>query len=218
MIGIAYTIHNRNEMAINSVLECYRQTRLQTKIVIVDDASDIPIPGADYRFDQNVGIATAKNKCLELLEGCEHIFLFDDDIYPTQNYWWESYTDSGFNHMCFTFGRSEVARTPVYVSYAQPCGLMIYLRRECINKVGGFDTDYIKWGGEHQDLSQRIYNAGLTPYPFIDVPHSLELFYSHDYHGNVQSSVFDYERMEYIPNNMQLLQKNKLSKEFKAYK
>ena len=84
-IGIGITTHNRYEVFTHTLKKIREFAPLGTKIAIVDDASKAPVPEATYRFNTNVGIAVAKNKCFELLEDCEHIFLFDDDTYPLVN-------------------------------------------------------------------------------------------------------------------------------------
>lgn len=63
------------------------------------------MPEATYRFEENVGIARHKNKCLELLAdaGCEHLFLFDDDAYPLVEDWWRPYVDSPEPHLMRIF-------------------------------------------------------------------------------------------------------------------
>jgi glycosyltransferase involved in cell wall biosynthesis len=80
-------------------------------LVVVDDASDEKKVGLEvdkyHYFPKRVGIAKSKNKCLELLEKCDHIFLFDDDFYPIKEGWEQIYIDTaqqtGIHHLCFTF-------------------------------------------------------------------------------------------------------------------
>lgn len=60
-----------------------------TRLIVVDDASEAPYYRADYRFERRAGIPRAKNKGLRLAyeEGAEHYFLFDDDCYPKSDEW-----------------------------------------------------------------------------------------------------------------------------------
>ena len=60
MIGIGITTHNRRSTALHAIREIKRLAPQGSKVVVVDDASDVPFPGADYRFEQNAGIAKAK--------------------------------------------------------------------------------------------------------------------------------------------------------------
>src|SRR6187402_2101376 len=103
-IGIGVTCHNRHEVARNTLSHICRLMPPDAKIVVVDDASTKEPPFIpDYRFTTNVGIARAKNKCLELLDGCDHIFLFDDDTFPIADDWWEPYIESPEAHLMYIF-------------------------------------------------------------------------------------------------------------------
>lgn len=191
-IGIAYTTHNRNKEAKHAISQCKKYLPKHALLIVVDDASEIPFKGADYRFDINVGIAKAKNMCLELLydAGCTHIFLYDDDTYPIVKDWHLPYLNSGINHLCMTFPtfkdgsyswRKVIAKKDGLIQFHEPCGMMLYFTRICLDKVGGMDEDYGRWGYEHPGLSMRIHNAGLTPKPFLDVENSHLLIYSKDW-------------------------------------
>ncbi len=200
-IGVGITVHNRNNMAYDTISrwQSYLQYMpVDSRIIVVDDASTEPLIGSDYRFDHNMGIAAAKNKCLELLKDCDHIFLSDDDCYPKREDWWVPYVESGINHLSFTFdklkngrpnGNTLVGKSNGFNEYINPCGCLLYINRKCLDVIGGFDTGYLKWGYEHVDFSRRAYNAGLTPRPFLDIPNSLDYFVSLDYEKTVMSSV-----------------------------
>ena len=92
-IGIGITTHNRKDVFEKTFEEIKKYAPAGAEIVVVDDASTAPVAGATYRFSENVGIARAKNKCMELLynAGCDHFFLFDDDTYPVHR---------GYNTTC----------------------------------------------------------------------------------------------------------------------
>ena len=102
-IGIGITTHNRYDVFSKTLAEIKRLAPAGAEIVVVDDASDKPVPEATYRFARNVGIAAAKNKCFELLEGCDHIFLFDDDTYPVIEGWHQPYVASHEPHLMYIF-------------------------------------------------------------------------------------------------------------------
>lgn len=215
MIGIGLTTRNRSETArntYNKIMELGPHGWF--KLAVVDDASDLPFEGSTYRFEQNAGVGSAKNKCLELLEGCEHMFLFDDDCSPVVDEWWLPYINSGLNHAAYTFDRMELNRTSKYVSYEYPNGCMLYFTRKCIDTAGGWDTEFQGYGWDHCELSRRIYNMGLTPAQFVDIPNSAVLFQMADC-----ESSFSYEtRAATIPINAELYQQKYFSKEFKPYK
>ncbi len=209
-IGIGITTHNRPQQIEKTLEEVRNYAPLAAKIVVVDDASKEPVAGATYRFDTNVGIAVAKNKCLELLEDCEHIFLFDDDTYPVTEGWHLPYINSGEPHLMYIFkdfktpalnDTIELYRDSKIVAYSHPRGCMLYFRKEAIRAVGGMRPEFGKWGYEHPDLSNRIFNKGLTRFRYMDVPGSDKLFYSGDEHQSVISTVHGMERTKCIQQN-----------------
>lgn len=218
-IGTAVTVKDRDLGAVEKIAKL-----APGPLVIVDDASVQPYRFATFRFDEGVGIARAKNKCIELLlaQGCEHAFLFDDDCFPLVPDWYEYYIQCN-THMSYTFDREIIGHTVIHTTpddlmginvYAQPNGCMIYLPKYCIDKVGGFDTAYSNgYGYEHVDLSQRIHNAGLTEYPFMDFVCN-NMFYSHDQHGTCRPSTTGRR----AASNKQLYLDNINSVEYKPYK
>lgn len=195
-IGIGITTHNRTTFFNKSYEEIKRLAPKGSTIVVVDDASKQPVPNATYRFNENVGIARAKNKCLELLylQGCEHFFLFDDDTYPIKENWHLPYINSKEPHLNYIFtefrnGQKLSDSFIVYqdsniVAYTHPRGCMLYYHRSALDAVGGMSPLFGRWGFEHVDLSNRIFNAGLTSFKYMDVPNSKELFYNDDEHQN----------------------------------
>lgn len=224
-IGIGITTHNRNETAAYTIEQIRRFAPSGSKIVVVDDASKIPFEGADFRFNVNAGVAQAKNKCFELMDDCDYIFLFDDDCYPTTRDWHLPYIESGINHLSFTFdklangrqnGNRIVLQHNDMVVYSNPCGCMCFFTKKCLEVVGGFNPLYKTYGYEHVDLSVRIHNAGLTPHRFMDIPNSLELFYSLDYTCEINTSVEN--RGVHIRNNKLLYNQSQRSKQFIPYK
>lgn len=222
-IGIAITTHNRPDVCKEtySIIDSNRPEN--SILIVVDDASH-PAPfgyGGNmynnvYRFDKNVGVGVAKNKCLELLHdaGCTHFFLFDDDCRPKENEWWLHYTESTLNHACWTFDRRIVYDMHgFYREFEKPNGCMLYFTRKAIDKVGGWDSDFKGYGYEHCNISDRIYNNGLTPARYIDIPDSKGLFELADC-----ESSFTYADRAQIPNNLHLYQQKFYSKEFKPFK
>jgi len=207
MIGIGVTVHNRNDMASDTIKRIRELIPLGAKVVIVDDASKVPFEGATFRFGTNVGIATAKNKCLELLDDCDHIFLFDDDCYPMVKNWWKPYIDSAEPHLCYIFKDfvsqalgdcTEIYRDDEIIAYSHVRGCMIYIDHSVLDKVGGLDNAYRRWGYEHVDWSNRIFNAGITRFRYMDVLGSEKIFYSHDEQQTAKTSVPITERVHYL--------------------
>ncbi len=202
-IGIGITTRNRPENYLKCIEAVRKFLPAGAELVVVDDASDVKYADATFTFLRNVGIAAAKNKCLELLDHCDHIFLFDDDCWPVVNGWERPYIESGAAHLSFTFdhvfpkvrnGNDMIEEDGTFRYYSNPCGCMLYFRGEAIKTAGGFARRFGKYGNEHVDLSVRIYKLGLTRHPFMDVKGSLSLFHSMDYFKQTASSVPPGER------------------------
>lgn len=197
-VGVGVTTHNRRDIFDRCIAEVRRLTP-EAKIVVVDDASKVPVEGADHRFDEQAGIARAKNKCLELLSDCEHIFLLDDDCHPKKAGWWKPYVESPEPHLMRIFGdlagkRKIRDNTCIYedsrhVAWAHARGMMLYVHRPVLDVVGGFDPGFGLWGWEHADWSNRIHAAGLTTWRYADVAGGEELIYSCDECESIERSV-----------------------------
>ena len=224
LIGIGICTHNRYDIFKKTYDEIVRFFPQNSVIEVIDDASDKPCPEATFRFEKNVGIAKSKNKCFELLynKGCEHFFLFDDDCYPKCEDWYKPYVESKEPHLNYIFEEFRMINSPklkdallIYQdskikAYSHTRGCMCYFKRICLDKVGGMSPLYGRWGYEHPDLSNRIYNAGLTSFRFMDVPNSYDLIYSRDEHtANANSTVAGKERTDCIERNSKLYESRK---------
>ena len=145
-VGVGVTTHNRRESLTEALGNIRKYLPPGAKLVVVDDASTVPAPNADFRFERNVGIAVAKNKRLELLDGCDHIFLFDDDCWPKCADWWKPYVESEEPHLMYIFrdfavgGKTLRDIEVVYddgkrIAYSHTRGCMLYLERRCIEAI-----------------------------------------------------------------------------------
>lgn len=177
-IGVAISSYNRPDLLAHTLQRFQETTPSEIPIIVVDDGSDDPVPDADHRFDQNRGIAAAKNKGLELLDraGVDHMFLFDSDTYPLCPQWWVPYVESPEPHLMYQFGRAPshwdlhvIATDDDLISYDRSRGCMLYVHRSVLPVVGGMHLAWGKHGGEHDDFSMRIHQAGLTRFPYADV-------------------------------------------------
>ena len=226
-IGIGITTHNRNKLVADTYAKIAALSP-DTKIVVVDDASVEPVTVGDvYRFNTNVGIARAKNKCLELLADCEHIFLFDDDTYPIAANWWQPYTESSESHLMYCFkdwangepvGDDDIIHTDgKHVAHSHARGCMLYIKRNVLDVVGGMAVQFGKAMDEHGDWSNRIHNAGLTTFKHMDVIDSDLLIHSMDQHQEVKSSISQADRTDGIVRNHSLLKEREQSAEYEPY-
>lgn len=193
--GVAITTHNRADVAARCVENVLKNSP-GAYVVVVDDASTQPFKADGvqiFRSDQQLGIAKAKNKCIELLmnAGVEHLFLLDDDCWPTESRWLKAYADHQEPHLCYLFkdknNRGQILPTPrtTYddgTMWAQdhPRGCLLYMHRSVIDRVGGYRPEFGIWGNEHVEYSRRIFNAGLTLQPYQDVCGAEKFIYSLD--------------------------------------
>lgn len=139
------------------------------------------------------GVAYRSNECLRELynAGCDYIFLFNDDCAPIKQGWCEFFIEasraSGQHHFMYLKETPGVKRisdrvffevnkeNPTYSvwgkmvefvsinTYSACNGVMMFLTREVIEKVGGFSPNFGLYGFEHANYTNRIHRAGLTP-------------------------------------------------------
>jgi glycosyltransferase involved in cell wall biosynthesis len=231
-IGVAITTRNRRDVYETTLAEFQRLTP-DALIVTVDDASDDPIPGA-IRFDENVGIARAKNAAIAALmdAGVEHLFLADDDTYPLTEEWWRPYVESPEPHLMMLFkdvDRRKRLDTPptVYsddrhIAMSHPRGCLLYLHRSVVERVGVMRPEFGTWGWEHVEYSNRIHNAGLTTHRFQDVQGSGRLLYSMDEHyaehPTFKRAVDPAVRKAHLERNEALYERHRDSADFVPYR
>lgn len=229
-VGVAITTHNRPEL-LKTCLSYIRRFTPNAKVVIVDDASDniVDANAEVFRFNENVGIAKAKNKCLELLasKGCTDFFLFDDDTWPIRKNWWVPYVSAKEHHLMYLFenwangepvGDDRIIyRDANIVAHEHARGCMLYCDRRVLEVVGGMETSFGKAMNEHGDWSNRIYNAGLTSFKYVDVPGSNQLIYSSDEHKSVKSSIPYQVRRQGLLKNQALIETRKNSVAYGAF-
>lgn len=189
-IAVCFTTHNRPQM-FNRCLSSWQQfLPPDARIFIVDDASDTVYCEADYRFEENVGVATAKNKCISMAYdwGADYIFLVDDDVICKSGEWYRPYIESGEDHLQYIFPvgskwkdlkLKEVGRTGGIIGYNNTKGTLLYLTRKCVETIG-FMRKFGRFGGEHRDYSIRAHKAGLSTFMFGDVVDSSRYFYALD--------------------------------------
>lgn len=208
-IGVAVSTYNRPSVVEKTLSKIIEFTP-EAYIVVVDDASPEPVTVPEgvhlIRNEKNSGIAVTKNKGIEALmdAGCEHLFLFDDDAFPLVEEWWKPYVDSPEPHLMYMFedlsGPNKLRDVKVlyddgeHRAFTGPRGVMLYAHRSVIDKVGGMDLIYGRWGYEHGDWSNRIHHAGLTTWRYADVIGSDKLIYSLDEHVSVKRSVSNADR------------------------
>lgn len=190
-IGIGITTHNRPDLLARALEAHEKHLPEGATLVVVDDASETPAERADFRFERQAGIARAKNKCLELLvdAGCEHLFLFDDDTWPEADDWWKPYVESAEPHLMYTFAAERLSEADGVAEYPGPNGVMLYVERRVLDKVGGMDPRFGIWGHEHISWSDRIFSAGLTTFRYQDIADHDDLIYACDERERIEQTV-----------------------------
>lgn len=242
-IAVCITTRGRDKYLSRSIEGHLKYLPPNARVFVVDDGSDVrkDIEGVEYYyFKDNVGIPRAKNKCLELAEawGADHIFLFDDDIYPLVKGWYKGYVASPEAHLtyCWSDIKPGLHGTRHYysvgkvlyeddalVSYSHPRGQMLYIdAKRVLPRVGGFDPIYGKGMVEHVDWSWRIHNAGLSTWKNQDIAGSAGLFYSIDENANSEpdhvTTIDNYMRNVIDKQNQRILHAKGDSSEYIEYR
>lgn len=194
-VAVCITTHNRPDLLAQTLKEWHTRSPEWITFIVVDDGSNTPVKAdADVliRHDTARGIAAAKNRCLSEARNFEHVFLADDDIWPVVDEWWKPYVNAGIPHMMYLFedvdkfGRKLAGRPKTLWAHdgvkalARPRGCLLYVHESVRDRIGGFRSDFGRWGGEHEEYSTRAYYAGLTPAPFCDVADSHHIWHSMD--------------------------------------
>jgi glycosyltransferase involved in cell wall biosynthesis len=210
---IAICITTKDRPSVMAVtLTCWQAFKpANADIFIVDDGSKEPYPGATFRFETSQGVSVAKNKCLELSEGYDYVFVVDDDTRPTSSTWHHPYLVSGLKHACYTFDRKILDSNWHFISFEKPCGCMLFFTRECVDTAGGWDTRFKGYGMEHVSLSDRIFNMGLTPARYVDATGAYFQM------SNCETSFTDQDK-SYLRENIRLYEQEYYSREFIPYK
>lgn len=164
------------------------------------------------------GPAYARNQCLRHLydQGCDYIFLFDDDTYPTMDNWEEYFIDQasefGVNYMAIP----EYFKTGFKGSFGEmvlwdgACGCFIYQTRFCLEIIGGYNNEYVKYGLEDAARSKRALKAGMTGDPdyFYFPLRGIAYIYSEDIYGvtAIQNLTME-EKLSYVRKNQRTYEK-----------
>ena len=200
-IGIGLITCDRPDFFKKSFFSLFDIVQKKTEIeyVIVNDGKDkLPIYPINYiETNGYTGVAKAKNKALEYLidNGCEHIFLMEDDVEITDKNVFELYIKASKktgikhfnyglhgNHNKTHLGEPNILRTIKYPNtdvsvdlYPNVLGAFSYYHIDVLKDVGLMDEDYYL-SMEHVD---HTYKASLKNYTspwryFADVHNSFE--------------------------------------------
>lgn len=178
-IGVGITTRNRTqclELSIEQIKKHWPKDMLLNVVVVDDNSATI------YQHDetkniynlQRLGIAKSKNICIKELSHCDYIFLIDDDVVVIKDGWVDFFIDAhkrtGNHHFLYMKDMKDPMRTMKIneasgIEIFNNCnGCFMFLTKEVIEKVGGFNKNYEYYGFEHAGYTDRIHKAGLTPY------------------------------------------------------
>jgi hypothetical protein len=111
-----------------------------------------------------MGVAYQKNKCLEALKECDYVFLFDDDCFPIEDGWVDAYISEYIrtgNHHFLKINETPSIEIKEVIdgitSWTNCAGCMMFLTRSAIQTVGMFDESFGRYGYEHAEYTNRIY-------------------------------------------------------------
>lgn len=93
-------------------------------------------------------------------------------MHPLSKFSWTRYVDDPALHLSLSWGkhrRKPEQVHPGYVEYTWPRGVMLYLHRSVVERVGGMRTEFGGGGHEHVEYSRRIFQAGLSDAMFLDL-------------------------------------------------
>lgn len=193
-VGIGITTYKRPA----HLKVCVDQIRKHTKefdLFIYDDAKD------------RKGIAYGKNQCIYKLRDHDHIFLFDDDCFPISDEWVEFFTGSRVKYSSFMNETYE----PRYfhdnlIGYDNSSGVLVYITKEVVEKVGYYNPAYGIYGFEHAGYSHRVWKAGLTRFKFQGLKDTDKHICALDFNGggwglDHKRSLPDDEREEEVRKN-----------------
>jgi len=146
------------------------------------------------QHEKNMCVGVAKNSALKYLmdQGCEHIFILEDDLLIKDENVFDEYIKhsviSGIKHFNFALSddiknkNNGIPNPKVIVPYSEGIKISLYndcfasfqyYRKEVIDRVGYFDPSYIN-AMEHVDHTFRIIKKGFhTPmWFFADIENS----------------------------------------------
>lgn len=240
-IGIGMTTRNRPEILQQALTAHVRYLPPDTTALYVHDDGDggdlseriEPRNWASGRTTvvtpprRPVGIAQAKNTLIRHLldEGCEHLFLFDDDTWPCAHGWERPFLDHPEGHLQYNWVESnehnanltELYRDAQTVAYDRSRGVLLYFHRSVLDRVGGMDPAY-QLGFEHVELSERIRNAGLTTWAHQSPAGTgSDAIYAMDAHETVQSSITPVQRRLHATPNLVLLESHRGRTDYVSY-
>lgn len=131
------------------------------------------VPDAVIRIQtdhERVGPAITRNRCLKYLmeQGCEHIFMFDDDCYPLMKGWESYFIDTAhsvgvhFLGLPNAFESKLLSHRGEFAKWDSIVGCFSYQTRKLMEVVGYYNTAYTRYGSEDVGRNWRVQQSGLV--------------------------------------------------------
>lgn len=175
LITVTILSYNRKNDLENTIKQVFSQSYKNIEVIVVDNAScDGTISMVENLFpnvnliqlDNNIGI-DGYNKGFKAAKG-KYILVLDDDSYPGYNTLYEGLQEIeknnstgivAFNIRNTFLDKSETFYFDKYAKTFIGCGAL--LRKEMLDKIGGYDNDIFIYHNE-LDLSIRALNNGYN--------------------------------------------------------
>lgn len=171
-VGIGITSYKRPEMLEKCLFHINKHTFMDGVTVYVAKDSD----------EDRKGVSKVKNECLRALKDCDHIVLLDDDTWPIKDGWLEFLISSGENHLLFLNPTHRRIGQFKDISMYMDCGgVMLYMTKKVIDKVGAFNEEFYRHGFEHAEYSLRVFKAKLTNAAYMMRNGTENYLHSEDY-------------------------------------
>lgn len=228
-IGITISTFNRKDFLDLSLWHWNKYSNNNSNIIVIDDGSYEKEQNENickkydkvkYIYQENQGISKTKTRGLSELKNNDYIFLSDDDCYPIkknyENIFIESYEKTNNHH--FMILEDEINNHSIHgpkkevfegiESYNNCGGILLFITKECLNTIGGFDNRMKFYGYEHAQWSNKIHENGFTPLgkylcPIKAKDYFFSIDFDHNWRGlksekwdenlNIISSVFTTE-------------------------
>jgi glycosyltransferase involved in cell wall biosynthesis len=225
-VSVVIPSYNRGAMLIEAVESVLAQSFTDIEIIVIDDGSTDPTealiqPYLDritFRRQQNAGVAAARNHGIRLARGAFICFLDSDDQWRPNKlavqlavarsrpeYGLIASEIQAFDDRGLVEGRGKASMYKIrngrvlddllFSNWIQTSTVMV--RRECLEKVGGFDEDVGQFG-EDWLLWMRI----AAEYPIYFVPEALVLYRMHEVSLTSHRPELQYQSLMTILNKM----------------
>lgn len=156
------------------------------------------------------GPSHARNEVLKHFSDYDIVFLWDDDTYPTMTGWEEYFISqaslNNVDYMCLP----EPFSADIYLTdnemllWNSALGCFSFQTKRALEIIGGYNTEYDRYGYEDAARSVRARRAGLTGHSdlFSFPVKGLCYVYSEDvYHKNPTANISKEDKEAYIAKN-----------------